>query len=558
MNQIWACGKVFGTKLLKLKNITHYFEGLDSVCDIKECEHALCIRTNDRIIIYNNQKKEILSEHKLVASSLTVGIDHFLCLVDNVPYSFGFSNYLCLGRQSTKPKEEPHPVDFFIQKNIPITQCYATGHNCLFITKNNELYGCGKNEFSELGIIGSQNLPKLVRKNVKRAWVHGRARHTFIEDLDGKIYRCGKNDCGQLGTGTQMKVPEFLELTSIKGDLINIYTSYGHTLIHVNNNSEDEIYTSGFEVYNGLNGDRSNKQFQIIEDFVGNQIHQISVGNYTSLILLTNNGERELWGFGYNDSSLLGNFPSTVKKPTKIIAPDIMNNPNFKFQVCPNTIYYFIESNSPIREDFKIFFEAKEFSDHVFFKFKVHKQLLELRVGKKIEEIDKIFQEVTDSAVIETFLKWVYYGHNIQDKPLLKILNQLQIPKPNEKSLENDLIQWYKDEDSKDFNLIVIDDEDEEEEEIEIPVHKLILCARSGLFREMFKNTTEKSNSVRDYSGKSEDSIEIFFQYLYTDQIELTADHDPELIIEELEDAVDYFQLNPSINLMRQFSKYKK
>ncbi|KAJ3436095.1 btk-binding protein-related [Anaeramoeba flamelloides] len=111
----------------------------------------------------------------------------------------------------------------------------------------------------------------------------------------------------------------------------------------------------------------------------------------------------------------------------------------------------------------------------------------------------------------------------------------------------------FNDEDSKDFTLLIKNDEDEDEYE-EIPVHKIILLTRSGLFREMFENITEESKSVKDYSGKSIESIEILIKYFYTEKIELTADHDPLLIIEELEDSIEYYQLNENSNILIQLN----
>ncbi|KAJ6250059.1 hypothetical protein M0813_16431 [Anaeramoeba flamelloides] len=73
----------------------------------------------------------------------------------------------------------------------------------------------------------------------------------------------------------------------------------------------------------------------------------------------------------------------------------------------------------------------------------------------------------------------------------------------------------------------------------------------------MFENITEESKSVKDYSGKSIESIEILIKYFYTEKIELTADHDPLLIIEELEDSIEYYQLNENSNILSQLNEIK-
>ncbi|KAJ3426005.1 hypothetical protein M0812_28452 [Anaeramoeba flamelloides] len=112
------------------------------------------------------------------------------------------------------------------------------------------------------------------------------------------------------------------------------------------------------------------------------------------------------------------------------------------------------------------------------------------------------------------------------------------------------------DDDSKDFKILVKieyeqdEEEDNDEEEVEeenyeeIPEHKFILLARSGLFREMFDYVNEKDNTnkVQDYTNKSIKSLKILIKYFYTNSIELTTDQDPKLIVEELSDAVEYYQ----------------
>ncbi|KAJ3425990.1 kelch-like protein [Anaeramoeba flamelloides] len=94
----------------------------------------------------------------------------------------------------------------------------------------------------------------------------------------------------------------------------------------------------------------------------------------------------------------------------------------------------------------------------------------------------------------------------------------------------------------------------------EIPVHKFILLARSGLFMEMFDNVNEKDNlnKVQDYSNKSIESLEILIKYFYTNSIEMTADQDPKLIVDELSDAVEYYQLNAQWNFESELLKIKK
>ncbi|KAJ3443885.1 kelch-like protein [Anaeramoeba flamelloides] len=99
------------------------------------------------------------------------------------------------------------------------------------------------------------------------------------------------------------------------------------------------------------------------------------------------------------------------------------------------------------------------------------------------------------------------------------------------------------------------DDFDDDDDDFEaIPVHKHTLVARSGVFREMFQNlllneNVKNTNSVQDYSNKTIESLEIFVKYLYTSKIELTGGEGPQMIVEVLEDSIEYYQLNKNSNL---------
>ncbi|KAJ6230969.1 hypothetical protein M0813_06270 [Anaeramoeba flamelloides] len=148
----------------------------------------------------------------------------------------------------------------------------------------------------------------------------------------------------------------------------------------------------------------------------------------------------------------------------------------------------------------------------------------------------------------------------INSKRTNEILNHFGIQNAQKtKLLTNDLKQLLFDEQTSDFKLVINnEEEDEEEEEEELYIHKFILAARSGLFLNMFQNLEENFQKVKDYSGKSLETIELLISFLYTDELPITADTDQEFIKEEFEDIVEYYQLNPTIPMMDIFEKYSK
>ncbi|KAJ6249626.1 f-box/wd repeat-containing protein 1a [Anaeramoeba flamelloides] len=209
------------------------------------------------------------------------------------------------------------------------------------------------------------------------------------------------------------------------------------------------------------------------------------------------------------------------------------------------------------------FFLDQKFSDFKISNYPVHKFFIKLRCEKEPEEVKIILENNFKKEESYKFLEWVY-GKTIYISEIVqKIANKIGIQDEDlkKKALKNDLINAYADEESKDFFLVVKDPEDEDEDEDayeEIPIHKYILLARCGLFRDFFANITEETNKVHDYSGKSVEVVEQFVRYLYFNDFELTADDDPELIVEELEDAVSYYQLEKHCNLPKCLKKIKR
>ncbi|KAJ3423476.1 pep-cterm sorting domain-containing protein [Anaeramoeba flamelloides] len=195
----------------------------------------------------------------------------------------------------------------------------------------------------------------------------------------------------------------------------------------------------------------------------------------------------------------------------------------------------------------------------------VHKVLLSARIGDHADMLKEIASSFPFD-VLETFIKWVYSGkidseHKSKIEDLIQeigISTQFFAKKSGYHALVKDLEALYKDETSKDFLINLkenVDQEEEEEEEenteeiVPLKIHKIVLLARSNLFRKMFQTVKEKSASVNDLGPFSIENREALFQFFYTDRLDLTAD----IIIEDLKvdltQAMDYYQLNPNSKL---------
>ncbi|KAJ5077947.1 speckle-type poz protein [Anaeramoeba ignava] len=114
--------------------------------------------------------------------------------------------------------------------------------------------------------------------------------------------------------------------------------------------------------------------------------------------------------------------------------------------------------------------------------------------------------------------------------------------KKDESGIKKDFVNLYLEKiEKKDFKIICDDSS-------EIKVHKLILILRSNLFRQMFLNVQDDSNSVKDYSGKSKGSLEQLIHYFYFGEFDLNLNlnlkKDLTKIIQELNDTEDFYQLS--------------
>ncbi|KAJ6252947.1 hypothetical protein M0813_13651 [Anaeramoeba flamelloides] len=411
----------------------------------------------------------------------------------------------------------------------------------------------------------------------------------FLFTCENTLFGYGSNNSGKLGIGLTIGKVNSRQVSvlknkneenvDLKADQIrDVVPGISHSILLT---KQGELYSCGSLRYSGHGGRGKILYFSLIKSFQEMKINQIACSVNKTLVLTE---DKLVYGWGFdscnepNSRERMQNRGTYWDIPRKLKLPSglVVSN-SFRLYCAEDfcCVYNHISTNSCIRQDFKLLFENNANCDSFITnksdkKIPVQKILVENRTNSSFDHIEKILTNFTEKE-IDLFLKWVYYDHyeTSHQEPLKKIFDSFNLtfpPKVNELSIKESLLELYNDEDSKDFFILVKDeDEDDEgednddEEEYDdedqyekIPVHKFVLLARSGLFRNMFQNLSEKEknmNQIKDYTGKSIESLEILIKYFYTDSIELTADDDPELIVEELSDAKDYFQLNEDSNL---------
>ncbi|KAJ3430059.1 hypothetical protein M0812_23059 [Anaeramoeba flamelloides] len=565
MYKVYGCGDNPNALLGKQGNFKKFtlIEPLNKYNIVQiSCGYQINFMLTDQNTIVECGKSGRNQEHKIpneTVVSICSGTYHSLALTDsgNVYVIRGNnSGQTCMTKTGLATY---HKIPFFEKKNV--IKVLGSYENSYFLCENGDYYGSGMgNRLSGKYKGNTQNSPKLLSANVKDIFSGPESRgHIFILNND-EAMGFGDNDCGQLGVGVRQRVDVHTKLKSLpESPIQNICMGfYSSALI----TEDGKLYATGNSVSNGMS---SNKDvFTLIPGFENEFFTQISCGQDQSLAF-TESLKIFAWGKS-NSYGEQGHGGGGFGKPTEIKVPELESNPNVIVHcgLYSSLIYTALRQSSLV--DFVELHKSGLFADSKINEKPCHKKLVEWRSGKPIDEVKKHLEELYSKEQSNLFLEWIYTNKYYTNPTVTKIANELGIQDIKKKKFMEDLTKLYFDEDSKDFNILVSvydeeegqEEEENEEDQEEIPVHKLILIARSGLFREMFQNITEESNSVQDFSGKSIESIEIFIKYLYTDKIELTADDDPQMIVEELADAAEYYQLRKSSNLNNELKKISK
>ncbi|KAJ3439575.1 hypothetical protein M0812_15608 [Anaeramoeba flamelloides] len=479
--------------------------------------------------------------------------------------------------------EKIRPVTFFEEKKLFVNSLAMGCSSCYYLCNGDQLYASGSNLDGRLGIGqngGKVQMPVYVQDKVIKIFAGNSAPNFFfITSQPDLLYACGNNETGELGFGSRVSQSSPTAVKNFKGsEILTVSSALFYSILIT---QKGQTFSCGYPKPNGLGVEKT--IFTLIPQLKEKKAVQLKTGSIRTLVLTDQN---ELYGWGFEKDQ----FPTEEDKnksnyfPTKINLPgfftDYLDSKNM-IQIFSGAYicFLYLDFTNTLLQDLRILFESKKFCDCEIGimgnQIPVHKALIEYRTKLTIDQIqNKLFGEKSSINKEQTlsFLRWVYYDEISDFEKLEQTFNSLELtfPPSVNNTLEKDIAQLYKDDDSKDFKILVniVDDQDEEDKDEgedkednyqEIRVHKFILYARSGLFRAMFDNVNEKENTnkVQDYSKKSIESLEILIKYFYTNSIELTADQDPELIVDELSEVVEYYQLNNQCNFESELNKIK-
>ncbi|KAJ3442399.1 btk-binding protein-related [Anaeramoeba flamelloides] len=477
-----------------------------------------------------------------------VGYDHYLVLTrEGMVYSSGSGGNGTLGHGSQQTScTTPTLIKFFQEKNLKVVDIQCGVFQSFFLCENGELYGCGNNGSMQLGISDRSNkfVPtKITEQKVTRVWSGNYAYGHFHETEDKKLYG--------FGDGISGNKQEFTSKTIFQNKtLIDMACGYHKNVFLMEGEENNQVYFC-----------ESSSEPRLWSACTEKNIVAMS---FTCHHTIFRGKDGKLWGSS-NPPNGIGEIKNGL--------PEIKKSQYWQI-VCGawNSVIFPVSAMGTLYSDIDEHYKSKTLCDFDIYGIPVHKQFIEARLNNEAQEIKEILEGYSKEE-IQNFMNWVYTG-DIKDKKKLQIIAiRFGIKEPEKLSIKKMLKKMYVDEDSKDFAILVKDDEDEDDDEDiseeeeeeeeepefeEIPVHKLILQIRSGLFREMFQNIKEESKQVKDFSGLGIDAMEIFIKYLYTDKVELTADHDPETVLNAFSNVIEYFKLNEDSTFLVQVEELKK
>ncbi|KAJ5072638.1 hypothetical protein M0811_01653 [Anaeramoeba ignava] len=440
-------------------------------------------------------------------------------------------------------------------KNDRIIQDIVSGYNSIYLlTSNQNAYGIGSNDFGQLGFdsekLKKTEKPILMMKNVSKIFSGNSSNHVFLLNSNQELFGCGYNQFGQLGLGESRKETKINKLTKIqnipKGKIIDIKSGIRHSIMLIEFKTKRKLYSCGNYRYNGL-GETNDKseftevQLPLFEN--DDNILDFSVG-YTHTLILTSKSKLIVFGYNYFGQLGIGNaFFQRI--PIQIELPKLLFDISNYHIYCGinRSFIYYSTPFSNIEEDLIKLFRRKEFCD-ISFKtkngeiIKAHKLILKYRLNQNQNEIEKLKEIISKKSIKESnqIFEMIYSNRIINPLLYYEIKEIINSNEKIEETIKRIYLNENENENEKDFII------ERKEKQYKFP--KLILIMRSELYRGMFLSVTnDTSNKVTDYSELSNKSFQIFEYWIYSNQIKDEIQITQE-IIEELETGIDYFQLN--------------
>ena len=141
-----------------------------------------------------------------------------------------------------------------------IKSVYCGGAHTFVLKNDGTLWGTGYNQHGQLGLGDNSHRYTFTQittntDNIKE--IYCGMEHTLILKNDGTLWGCGDNEYGQLGLGDTTNRTTFTQITTNTDDIKSVYCGYYHTLILENDGT---LWSTGYNDDGRLGlGDTTNR-----------------------------------------------------------------------------------------------------------------------------------------------------------------------------------------------------------------------------------------------------------------------------------------------------------
>lgn len=235
-------------------------------------------------------------------TQVSCGFKFTVCLdEDGFMWSFGNNSDGQLGTGNEIHSNIPQKI-----ADVPCISSVSAGYNhVLIITSTSNLWSVGSNTGGQLCSLTKKDNEKQLTPHftgfLDISIASAGYNYSLIKNDRGELFGCGENDYGELGLGHNNPQIEPRMLPFQLSNIIQISCGFHHTLLL---DSEGNVYGAGYNYFGNLGiGGVSRPRTHIIQIPNIPPIVTICANSYSSFLI---DNEGNIWSFGDNANGILG------------------------------------------------------------------------------------------------------------------------------------------------------------------------------------------------------------------------------------------------------------